>query len=173
MKQETELEPVCKLDELQMLLKGNDFEIHRAGDSSPEYSYLKEGCMCIAVQNPFQDTVMFIDLSEEFTLTYGAFHSHYAPYSEDYKEMLLGIQEILENKICSAALYYHYSGERKWLGSLCIAKEELSRPIGEIFSFVLHQAENKRNLAQYGGEAQFRFWNPADDRVVEIPKIVT
>ena len=168
MKHESEFKPVDKLPELQFLLSETKFEFHREGDEDEEYQYLKKGDVCITVQNPYQSAPMFIDLNDEFTLTYGAYHDHYYPDLQGYEEMVSNMQGILKNEICLAALYY--GSEKRWLGSTGIAKSQLMRPVKEIFDFVWKQSEFRKNLKDYGGEAQFCFWNPVDDRIIKIPK---
>lgn len=112
---------------------------------------------------------MYIDLEEEFTLSYGAYHEHYYPNSTDYKEMVQTIKGILDNELCSATMY---SGEPlKWLGSTTITKaESRERPIKDVFSFILKIKEFKIRLNTDGGEIYYNFWNPSDDRVIKIAK---
>lgn len=168
MNDEVELDPVGQLDELKTFLADVPFEIHRAGDPDEEYCYLEENNVCITVLNPYQDKELFLDLSGEFTLSYTAFHCHYAPDLQGYKEMLSDLQGILQNEICAAII--SYGTEKKWLGSISITKSECARPVKEIFSFVFKQAEFRQNLKVHGGQVQFQFWNPADDRTIELPK---
>lgn len=165
MQDRAEIRPIEQLEALRELLRDIPFEVHYPGDSDQEYTYLREGAACVTVLDPYQDKKLFIDLGEEFTLTYGTFHCHYDP--EDYEELVSDILGILQNDICSATLYC--GEEREWLGSTCVTREDLSRPVEEVFRFVLKSLEFRRKLRDFGGEARFCFWDPADDRVVEIP----
>lgn len=129
--------------------------------------YLGECYVCITILNPYSDSKMFIDLEDEFTLTYGAYHSHFFADTGEYEEMVKEIQGLLKNEICSAALYY--GTDKKWLGSTSIPKDDINKPFKEIFSFVMKKKEFKSKLRSYGGEVQYIFWNPSDNRTIQIP----
>lgn len=167
-KDNIEINPLDMLDDIQKRLQGYTFEIHRADDEEDEYDYLEEGSVCITVLNPYQDNNLFIDLSGEFTLTFDISHCHYFAELDDYDNMLSDVLGILKNECCSAALYYGQT--KKWLGSGFIRKEELSKPIKTLFSYVLRIPEFRKKLNSQGGEVQFQFWNPVDDRTVVVPK---
>lgn len=169
MYENSEVKPADLLEELQKILCQTVYEVHRVGDGSEEYQYLTEGDVCITIHNPYQDKKLYIDLTEEFTLTYSGFHCHYEPELTEYQELLSDVQGILNNEICSAVLYYIDQGKR-WLGSTCSSKAELSRPVKDIFYFVYQQAEFRKKLKEYGGKAEFCFWNPQEDFSIDIPK---
>lgn len=162
-----EINPTEKLDELCALLADQQIEVHKAPDADPEYAYLDEGCVCITVLNPYSDSKMFIDLDDEFTLTYGAYHSHFFADTGEFEEMIKEMQGFLKNETCSASLYY--GTDKKWLGSTVISKDDISKPFKEVFSFVLKAKEFKSKLKSNGGEIQYIFWNPADNRTIQIP----
>lgn len=162
-----EIEPVEKLVELCTLLADQQIEVHKAPDADPEYHYLGEGYVCITILNPYSDSKMFIDLEDEFTLTYGAYHSHFFADTGEYEEMVKEMQGLLKNEICSASLYY--GTDKKWLGSTSIQKDDINKPFNEIFSFVMKKKEFKSKLRSYGGEVQYIFWNPSDNRTIQIP----
>lgn len=164
---EMEIDPVEKLDELCALLSDQQIEVHKAPDTDPEYHYLGEGCVCITVLNPYSNSKMFIDLDGEFTLTYGAYHSHFYADTGEYEEVVKAILGLLKNEICSASIYY--GTDKKWLGSTSIQKDDINKPFKEIFSFVLKEKEFKSKLKLYGGEVQYIFWNPSDNRTIQIP----
>ena len=74
--------------------------------------------LCITILNPYSENKMYIDLEEEFTLSYGAYHEHFYPDRDGYNEMVKTINGILDNELCSATMY---SGQPlKWLGSTAI-----------------------------------------------------
>ncbi len=162
-----DIRPAERTEELLALLGDVPFEVHHAGDSDEEYAYLTEDNVCITVLDPHQDKKLFIDLDDEFTLTFDAFHCHYDP-EDGYEEFVSDIRGILQNDICAATLYY--GEEHKWLGSTCIAKADISRPIKEVFRFILKISEFKKQLRDHGGEARFCFWDPVDDRMIDIPR---
>lgn len=64
-----------KKEELCDLLSGYSYEIHQKDEG--EYHYLEEDDICITVQNTDGSKVMYLDLEEEFTLSFGAFHEHF------------------------------------------------------------------------------------------------
>ncbi len=163
-----EFDDTCdKLQELCDLLSGWNYELHYRDNG--EYDYLDEASVCITILNPYSDNQMYIDLEEEFTLSYGAFHEHYSPDCNGYHEMVKTMQEILDNNLCIATMYY--SEPLKWLGSTTLTKDEsLQCPIKEVFSFILKIKEFKTRLNTDGGEVHYDFWNPADDRVIKIDK---
>lgn len=168
MSDEVELNPIDQLDKLKMLLADVPFDVHRAGDTDEEYGYLEGDNVCLTVLNPYQDKELFIDLSDEFTLSYTAFHCHYDPDLYGYKAMVSDLQGVLRNEICAAVIYH--GPEKKWLGSASITKSECDKPIKEIFSFVYKQSEFKQKLKAHGGQVQFLFWDPVDDRTIDLPK---
>lgn len=161
--------PADLLEELCRLFPEGSIEIHWAGEADEEYHYLREGEICLTAKSPGGEK-LFLDLTDEFTLSFGAFHAHYAPDVSEYREMLADLRQILENKVCSGALYWFSGGEKKWLGSTLVSRQELSRPVKEVISFVLRQKEFRQKLREHGGEARFSFWDPADDLVAEIPR---
>lgn len=156
-----------KLQELFDLLSNYKYELHYRDDC--EYEYLEEGSVCITILNPYSENKMYIDLEEEFTLSYGVYHEHFYPDCDGYNEMVKTINGILDNELCSATMY---SGQPlKWLGSTTITKaESLQLPIKDVFSFILKIKEFKIRLHTDGGEVHYDFWNPMDDRVVIIKK---
>lgn len=161
-----EIDPIEKLDELCALLANQQIEVHKAPDADPEYHYLGEGCVCITVLNPYSDSKIFIDLDDEFTLSYGAYHSHFFADTGQYEEMIKVIHGLLKNEICSASIYY--GTDKKWLGSTITQRDNVNKPFKEIFSFVLKEKTFKRKLRLYGGEVQYTFWNPSDNRAIQI-----
>lgn len=164
-----EINPVDQLDALKALFRDVKIEIHYPGDTSEEFKYLADDNVCITVLNPYQDEKMYIDLGDEFTLSYGMFHSHYFAEDSEYENMVADIRNILQNKMCVASIY-HYGSRKKCLGSTIVTRDMMSRPIKETFHFVLKFPEFKKKVADYGGEAQFFFWNPADNRTIDIPE---
>lgn len=162
-----EINPVDQVNELCNIFKGYHWEIHKAGDQ--DYEYLEADSLCITVLNPYSDFKMYIDLDEEFTLSYHAFHSHYSPWLGEYNDMLKTLRGFLNNEICSASLYHGES--RKWLASACISREEsLNSSVRETFSFVYKTPEFKKKLDSGGGQVHYSFWNPVDDKVIEIDR---
>lgn len=65
------------LQELCGLLSGYRYELHYHDNG--EYEYLNETGVCITIFNPYSENKMYIDLQEEFTLSYGAYLSTIIP----------------------------------------------------------------------------------------------
>lgn len=167
-KNELEINPVDKLEEILSVLQDYNFEVHRGGEDNEEYSYLEKGCVCITVLNPYQDSKLFIDLDDEFTLTYAQCHCHYFSDMDEYRLLMEDLNAILKNHICSYSLY---CGEnKKWLGSSFIPKSQIQQSVKKNFHFALKISEFRNKLNVQGGKVEYRFWNPADDLTVEIPQ---
>ncbi len=161
-----DIEPIAQLYDLCELLRSFHPTIHYP--SEPEYEYLEEGCACITVQNPFSDDKMFIDLAGEFTLTCINNHTHYFSCQSGYESLKRDVVAILQNRLCSASLYSTKSG-RHWLGSVYISKNGIrNQSIRDIFEFVLKYSEFRKEVVEYGGVCEYRFWNPSDNRDIII-----
>ena len=106
------------------LLEGLDYIIHRHGDLDDEYRYLCENEMCITVKNTFGEDAVYIDLADELTLTFGAWHGHYDYSDEDYNEMSELLKDYLEGRICTLEIYSCESDGLKWVGSCNLTAEE-------------------------------------------------
>jgi len=161
-----EINPVDKLDEILSRLGTYDFEVHKSGEHNEEYKYLENGCVCITILNPYQDNKLFIDLDDEFTLTYCQCHCHYFADIDNYMRLMEDIYAILKNDSCSSSLYC--GNQKEWLGSSFIQKSEIEQPVEKNFHFVLKISEFKKKLNAQGGKAEYLFWNPVDDRTVNI-----
>ena len=152
-----DITPVNKLDDLCKLLTGIKYEIHRHDEG--EYSYLDENSICITVLNPYTGKEMYIDLEEEFTITFDAYHEHYGPDSNEYELLVQFVKQLLNNEICTASLYC--GKERKWLGSTTYSRDEIqSMPIKQLFSYIYKTREFRNELTSKGGVAEFIFWDP-------------
>lgn len=163
------IETHVALQEFCDLLNGYRYELHYHDEG--EYEYLDETGVCITISNPYSENKMYIDLEEEFTLSYGTYHGHYYPDDNGYKEMAKTIKGILGNELCTATMYS--DDPLKWLGSTTITKSESSeRSIKDVFSFILKIKEFKTRLDTNGGEVHYNFWNPTDDRVIKLKKKV-
>jgi len=157
-----------KKEELCALLKGCSYEIHQKDDG--EYHYLKDGDICITVKNANEDKEdLYLDLDEEFTLTFGSFHDHYECSQDGYDQLITDLKGILESKIGVASIYYHYEGKLNWLGSCMISVEEIeSQTVKQVFWHVFRTKDFRNKLEQYGGEACYEFWDFRLDKTIKI-----
>lgn len=152
-----DMNPIDKIDDLCQLLTGIEYEIHRHDEG--EYSYLTEDFVCITVINPYTGQKLYIDLEEEFTITFDAYHEHYAPVPCEYELLIQFIKQTLNNEICMATLYC--GKDRKWLGSTTYSREEIqSMSVKQLFSYIYKVREFRKELNEKGGTAEFIFWNP-------------
>lgn len=163
-----DIEPMEKLDEICNHLKEHLPTAHYPGDGDSEYDYLEPDCACITLKNPYNDGRMFIDLADgEFTVTYGAWHTHYLGCASGYQRFLKSVDGILTNRVCAASLFA--GPEKHWLGSISVTKEEAEMgEIRKIFHFVFKTPEFRKEIQEKGGVAEFRFWNPVDNRDVIV-----
>lgn len=152
-----EIVPVDKMDDLCGLLTGMEYEIHRHDEE--EYSYLKGDDVCITVINPYDKRKMYIDLEEEFTITFDAYHAHYEPDAFGYKLLVEFIEQLINNEVCLASLYC--GKDREWLGSTTYGRDEIQNPsIRQLFAHIYKIREFKDRLDAGGGTAEFIFWDP-------------
>ena len=158
-----------KKEELCELLHGYSYEIHQKDDG--EYHYLEDGDLCITVHNTEGSKVMYLDLQEEFTLSFGAYHEHFGCFLMDYQQLTDEIKGILANKVASASIYCHYEEQLEWMGSCTIAADEVEhKSVEQVFSYVYQIREFRDRLEKYGGEVHYIFWDSAYDRVINIEK---
>ena len=157
-----------KKEELCALLRGHSYEIHQRDDG--EYHYLGDGDICITVINADEKKDnLYLDLDEEFTLTFGAFHNHYDCSQYGYNELVADLKGILESKIAAASIYHYYGGKLNWLGSCLISAEETEcKTVRQIFQYVFNAKDFRNDLEQYGGEACYEFWDSRYDKTIKI-----
>lgn len=73
--------------------------------------------------NSYTGQKMYIDLEEEFTVTFDAYHAHYGPDSYEYELLVQFIKQLLNNELCVVALYCQK--DREWLGSTTCSREQI------------------------------------------------
>lgn len=159
-----------KKEELCKLLKGYSYEIHQKDEG--EYHYLKNSDICITVLNADEKKEkLYLDLDEEFTLTFGAFHNHYECSQYGYDELAADLKGILESKIGIATIYHHCVEKSNWLGSCMISVEDTeSQSVKQIFQHTFHTKDFRKKLEQYGGEVYYEFWDSRYDKTIKIER---
>lgn len=155
-----EINPPEKLEEIKFILKDCDYKVYTAKDEG--YNYLAEGCFCITAKSP-SGVKLYVDLEEEITLTYDAWHGHYSPQEGEYREMLEDLTGILNNRLCAFSIFI----DGKWRGSQLLqdsvkSKEEAMRYMNSFFhkKFISQMKQN-------GAEVRCVYW---DDRLTNIIK---
>lgn len=158
-----------KKEELCELFEGYSYEIHQK--DSEEYCYMKDGDICITVKNNDGSKKLYVDLNEEFTLSFGAFHSHYDCSQSSYEELIGDLKGILDNRIGAASIYHFYNEKLIWMSSLMISIEEVTtQTVRQIFHHVYHTKDYRNDLDQYGGEVRYDFWDSQYDKIILIDK---
>ncbi len=160
-----------KKEELCKLFEECLYEIHQKDQG--EYHYLDEDDICITVKNSNESKVLYLDLNEEFTLTFGSFHSHYDCSEYDYEELVTDIREIIKSNIGVASIYHYYDGKLNWLGSHLVSIEETeTKNVKQVFQHVFSVKDFQNDLTQYGGEVHYEFWDSRYDKTLMIDKNV-
>lgn len=162
------INPTEKQNELLQQLK--DYCVKQYTSTDKGYEYLSEKSVCLTIENPYSENHLVIELEEqgEFTMYFSQIHNHYSPDQEEYTELIGTIFDILENRIGCASFWY--GDEKHWLGSAWIDKTALNDPVKQVFHFVFQCKDFKNNLRNYGGQAEYEFWNPADNKTIKIEK---
>ncbi len=161
-----DFEPIEKLGEIRALLDEADvkYEVHYHDDG--EYSYLEDGCVCVTVIDPSADRPLYIDLDDEFTISFGrAWHTHYDPDPEGFGALKDDLTRILKNEVGVAEFFT--AGEQKWVLSSIASAEDIAT------GAVLKEPWIRKCLKNYGHyqiEVSFIFWDPGLDKTAVIEK---
>lgn len=163
---------LVKKDELCEFLKDYTFSVHEKDEG--EYKYLEPPYICITILNSRGEEEVYIDLTDEFTLSMGgAYHAHYDPDDESYQEMVSDLMDYLEGRICTAALYLH-AGEKnmQWKSSTMIfaanASEKMTK---QNFQWQFKDKHFRCDLKRYGGEVHYNFFEPEKNITVMLEKV--
>ena len=161
-----EFKPIEKMSELMEMFKEYNPIIHQNFDDG--YDWLDENSCCIEIPNPNAGDNITIECGGcgEFTVCFSYYHSHYFADEYGYSYMCERLADLLNNKICVAAMFC--GSENKWLGSTMSKKEKISLPYEEIFSFIFEHKEFAEKLRTNGGEAQFVFWNSSLNKTIKF-----
>jgi len=160
------LSPREKGYDLIEFLSKYKYEIVVHTNAESEYSYLENDDVELEVVNPFWNENLYIMLEGEFTLGFGAWHTHYFSYENDYSVMKEDIVGILEGKKGALKL----SSTQRWLESN-LYEGELSHYTDEyaLAMSVLHEKEFINEINQLGGTIEILYWMPNDSYYFEIP----
>lgn len=161
-----EFEPAEKLGEIRVLLNelAVKYEIHYHDDG--EYSYLEDGCVCVTVINQNADRPLFIDLDDEFTVSFGrAWHTHYDPDPEGFDALIEELTGLLKNEVGIAEFFT--VEEQKWVLSLDAAAEDIETGAVMKEPWIRKILKNHK---QHRVEVSFLFWDPGLDKTTVIEK---
>jgi hypothetical protein len=153
-----DINPLSKVSSLKVLLKNYDFEIHTNKDERKDNVELEY--ITFILKNS-EGEELTIDLDEEFTLSFGGWHTHYMATEEYYECLKNDVMSFLNNKL--ATVTFTING--KWIGSSTTdlpitSKEQAVDKTYEVFRYDNHFLNKiKRN----GVKLECNFWNPELD----------
>ena len=116
-----EIRPMDKLQELQHLVKGPEITTHLSDEEG--YDYLEKGNVCIEVQNPGKGDNLFLDIEDQFTLSFGEWDSRYAATEEDYRLLCEDLEFLLDKKLYTVVVYV----KEDWICSLTVRETEIRK----------------------------------------------
>lgn len=157
-----DVNPADKLQEIQTILTGHVFRVFTNKDK--EYEYLEEGCYCITLEN-VKGNPLYIDLTDEFTLTYRDWHCHYDPDQSEYEYMLKDLKGLLNNTSYVFSIY----SKNRWIGSMLLDYELASTyDIKKQVKSWVKASELIRQIRQDGAEVRFFFWDEDRNKVIHL-----
>ena len=153
-----DINPLSKVSSLKVLLKDYTFDIHSnydEGQDDVELEYIT-----FILKNPAGEELT-IDLDEEFTLSFGGWHTHYMATEEDYECLKNDIMSFLNNKLASVT----FTVNGKWIGSSTtdnpiVNKEKAIEKTYDVFGY-----DNffLKKINRSGVKLECNFWNPEMD----------
>jgi hypothetical protein len=158
-----DINPLSKVSSLKVLLKNYDFEIHTNKDERKDNVELEY--ITFILKNS-EGEELTIDLDEEFTLSFGGWHTHYMATEEYYECLKNDVMSFLNNKL--ATVTFTING--KWIGSSTTdlpitSKEQAVDKTYEVFRYDNHFLNKiKRN----GVKLECNFWNPELDTAIVL-----
>ena len=160
-----EIDPLDKEEELLTVFKEYNPKSYSRTEEGVE-DLQEDDAKYIVFTNPYYDCPIVIDLGdmEEFTVYFAENHAHYSACQGYYEYMLETLKKLFSNALCAGSLF---DTNGKWFGSCWVEKEDLDKDIEEIFHFVFKEKELERELTQNGYEAEFKFWNPIDNKKIQ------
>lgn len=149
-----------KADEIIAVLDGLETVLHMEEDD--EYD---DPLVTVEVINPYKGKNMYIELSGEFTLFWGDWHTHYPPCEQDFLKMLEDIRRIIKSEMGTLCLYL---GE-KWLSSRLwqghISYDEALRELKQddcLYNFIKGEKEGAVTI-------RADYWQPGYSAEYNIP----
>ena len=125
-----------KESELLELLKG--YEIIRHTNKEEDYNYMYPEDVTLEVVNPSKIEHLYIEISDDFTVFYSPWHTHYPSYEYYYKMMKNDIKKILNNEFGGYGVYKN----DKWILSDIVEKSKEELNPKEIFSSIIKKLDN-------------------------------
>lgn len=113
--------PADKIQELQQILKGPEITTHLNDEEG--YEYLEKGHVCMEVQNPGAGDNLFLDVEDQFTLSFGEWDSQYAATEADFKLLCEDLNLLLNKKMYTVVVYV----KDDWICSLTVREKEIRK----------------------------------------------
>lgn len=153
-----DINPLSKVSSLKVLLKDYTFDIHSnydEGQDDVDIEYIT-----FLLKNPAGEELT-IDLDEEFTLSFGGWHTHYMATEEDYECLKNDIMSFLNNKLASVT----FTVNGKWIGSSTtdnpiVNKEKAIEKTYDVFGYDNYFL---KKINRSGVKLECNFWNPEMD----------
>lgn len=153
-----DINPLSKVSNLKVLLKDYTFDIHSnydEGQDDVDIEYIT-----FLLKNPAGEELT-IDLDEEFTLSFGGWHTHYMATEEDYECLKNDIMSFLNNKLASVT----FTVNGKWIGSSTtdnpiVNKEKAIEKTYDVFGYDNYFL---KKINRSGVKLECNFWNPEMD----------
>ena len=153
-----DINPLSKVSSLKVLLKDYTFDIHSnydEGQDDVDIEYIT-----FLLKNPAGEELT-IDLDEEFTLSFGGWHTHYMATEEDYECLKNDIMSFLNNKLASVT----FTVKGKWIGSSTtdnpiVNKEKAIEKTYDVFGYDNYFL---KKINRSGVKLECNFWNPEMD----------
>lgn len=151
-KNNLQIKPISKLDEMMTALKKYDPQVYRHWDST--YEYLSDDSAEINLKNDNGD-VLAVDLENDFSMYFSFWSKRYNQDLLDYSAMCRDLKNILENKVyainvlCNGKRVGHALSENSDSSPESV-KKQLPR-----------MSISKDDLRKYGAEFECAFWNSA------------
>lgn len=152
------------LDKIFQLLQSLNlvYEIHSFGEDG-EYNYLKEGEVCITINNSNKDNPLYIDfVADEVILSYYKWHNHYAEERVE-EDILPDIKSLLTNQKCLIII----NSAKRWLSST-ISNEPLDSNYEYNKNIEKLPKEFREEITQLGGNVELYYWNPKYSVTIDI-----
>ncbi len=158
-----DLEPVQMLEELKGFLREYAPQVHTCREDG--YSYLEEGDFCLTIKNS-SGRELYLDLNEEFTLSYAAWHGHYSPCKGEYEMLKRDLEQLLNSCSYAFSVFIH----ERWMGSAALglplsSKVEVKE---QIHIFLRRDRAWLQQAKKEGVEARLVYWDETKNRTVSF-----
>lgn len=154
-----------KFGELKETFSGLEMVIHiEDDDKCDEYTDPLE---TIEAVNPYKGENLYIELSDEFTLFWGSWHSHYFPGEADFGRMTEDIKRIIAGEMGAVSVYCgeDWLQSRLWQGIITYDStvSELKKDDG-IFNLLKLNCRHEDTVT-----VRAVYWQPENSVSIDIP----